>query len=111
MGKYLAILHGAADDESKSELSQEQQSEFMRAWAAWAHAHQDTLVDSGAPLFRKKVVSSQGVEDFTDTKVGYTNDEADSHDEAVRIFAQHPHLGLLRGNSIEVLECPSVPGG
>jgi hypothetical protein len=35
--------------------------------------------------------------------------EADSHDEAVRIFSGHPHLELLRGNSIEVIECPSVP--
>lgn len=111
MGKFLAIFHGAADDASKSELSAEQQSEFMRAWGAWAQANQDALVDPGAPLFMKKVVTSQGVEDFTDTKVGYTIVEADSHDEAVRIFAEHPHLGLLRGNAIEVLECPSVPGG
>lgn len=67
--------------------------------------------DPGAPLFMKKVVTSQGVEDFTDTKVGYTIVQADSYDEAVRIFAEHPHLGLLRGNAIEVMECPSVPGG
>lgn len=111
MGKFLAIFHGAADDESKSELSAEQQSEFMRAWAAWAQANHDALVDPGAPLSMKKLVSSEGVEDFTDTKVGYTIVEADSHDEAVRIFSEHPHLGLLRGNSIEVLQCPSVPGG
>jgi hypothetical protein len=83
----------------------------MRAWAAWAQAHHDALVDPGAPLFMKKLVSSEGVEGFTDTKVGYTIVEADSHDEAVRIFSEHPHLGLLRGNSIEVLECPPVPAG
>ena len=111
MGKFLAILHGAADDESKNELSAEQQGEFMRAWGAWAQANQDALVDPGAPLFMKKVVTSQGIKDFTDTKVGYTIVEARSHDEAVRIFSEHPHLGLLRGNSIEVLECPPVPRG
>ena len=54
---------------------------------------------------------SKGVEDYTEAKVAHTIVEADSHDEAVRIFAEHPHLGLLRGNAIEVLECPSVPGG
>ena len=111
MGKYLAILHGAADDESKSELSAEEQSEFMHAWGAWARANHDALVDPGAPLFMKKVVTSNGVEDFTDSKVGYTILEADFHDEAVRIFSEHPHLALFRGNSIEVLECPSVPEG
>jgi hypothetical protein len=59
----------------------------------------------------KKRVSSHGVEEFTDSKVGFAIVEADSHDEAVRMFAEHPHLGLHGGNSIEVLECPSLPGG
>jgi len=72
--------------------------------------HEDALIDPGSPLFMKKVVTSQGVEDFTDAKVGYAIVQADSHDEAVRIFSAHPHLWLIEGNSIEVLECPSVPG-
>ena len=83
----------------------------MRAWGAWAQANQDALVDPGAPLFRKTRVSSQGVKDFTDTMVGYAIVEAGSHDEAARSFSDHPHLGLLRGNFIEVLECPSAPAG
>ncbi|HET7736392.1 MAG TPA: hypothetical protein VFK52_10480 [Nocardioidaceae bacterium] len=41
MGKFLAIFHGAADAESESDLSAEQQREFMRAWGAWAEANQD----------------------------------------------------------------------
>jgi len=110
MGKFLAIYNGAADEASKNELSEEQQRDFMRAWGAWAQANEDALIDPGSPLFMKKVVTSQGVEDFTDAKVGYAIVQADSHDEAVRIFSEHPHLGLIQGNSIEVLECPSVPG-
>jgi hypothetical protein len=54
-------------------------------------------------------VTSQGVEYFTDTKVAYAIVEADSHERAVRIFAEHPHLSLSEGNSIEILECPAVP--
>ena len=110
MGKFLAIYNGAANDESKNELSEEQQGEFMQAWGAWAQANGDALIDPGAPLNMKKVVTLHGVEDFTDTKVGYAIVEADSHDEAVRIFSEHPHLSLIQGNSIEVLECPSLPG-
>lgn len=110
MGRLLAIYNGAADSETKDELSEEQQGEFMRAWAAWAQANQDALVDPGAPLYRKKVVTQDRVEDFTDAKVGYAIVEADSHDEAVRVFSEHPHLSLIEGNSIEVLQCPSMPG-
>lgn len=34
---------------------------------------------------------------------------ASSHDEAVEIFSGHPHLSLIAGNSIEVIECPTIP--
>jgi hypothetical protein len=82
----------------------------MQAWASWAQAHQQALVDPGAPLYVKKRVTTEGVEDFTDSKTGYAIVEASSHKEAVRMFSQHPHLGLIRGNTIDVLECPPVPG-
>jgi hypothetical protein len=109
MGKYLAILYGSADEADKAEITEEQQAQFMQAWALWAQANDRALVDRGAPLYAKKRVTSQGVEDFTDAKVAYAIVEANSHDEAVRIFSGHPHLGLLPGNSISVLECPPVP--
>lgn len=110
MTRFLAIYHGAAGELNKGDLSEEQQSEFMNAWASWAQVHQKSLVDPGAPLNMKKIVTAHGIEDFTDSKTGYAIVEARSHDEAVQIFAEHPHLRLMSGNSIEVLECPPVPG-
>jgi len=111
MGKFLAILNGSADEESKVGLSEQQQTEFMSAWASWAQAHESALVDPGSPLYRKKLITTVGVEDFTDAKVAYAILAAESHDDAVRIFAGHPHLGLDPGNSIAVMECPEIPGG
>ncbi|WP_328345292.1 hypothetical protein [Micromonospora sp. NBC_00421] len=57
----------------------------------------------------KKLVTAQGIEDLVDATTGYTIVGAASHDEAVRIFSGHPHLGLSAGNSIAVLECPPPP--
>jgi hypothetical protein len=110
MGRFLAIFNGAADEAGKAELTEQQQADFMTSWASWAQANERALVDPGAPLNAKKLVTAQGVEDFTDAMTGYTIVEADSHDEAVQIFAQHPHLGLFAGNSIAVLECPPPHG-
>jgi hypothetical protein len=110
MARFLAIYHGGADPVETERLSEDQQAEFITAWAAWARTHQHSLADPGAPLFLKKLVTAHGVEDFTDSKTGYAIVEAASHDEAVRIFAGHPHLLLHPGNSIEVLECPPAPG-
>lgn len=109
MMRFLAIYHGAADQLEKEQLSEDQQADFMNAWATWAQSHQHSLVDPGSPLYRKKLVTARGVEDFTDSKTGYALVEAGSHDEAVQIFAEHPHLLLHPGNSIEVLECPAAP--
>ncbi|MFG1842470.1 hypothetical protein ACGFH8_29060 [Micromonospora sp. NPDC049175] len=109
MGRFLALFNGAADEADKADLTEQQQTEFLHAWAAWAQANEKAIVDPGAPLNAKKLVTAQGVEDFTDALIAYTVVEADSHDEAVRIFAGHPHLGLMAGNSIAVLECPPAP--
>lgn len=110
MTRFLAIYHGAADEFEKEQLPSDQQAEFMSAWGSWAQAHQRSLVDPGAPLYRKKLVTSHGVDDFTDSKTGYAIVEAASLDDAARIFAEHPHLLLNSGNSIEVLECPASSG-
>ncbi|NYH40414.1 hypothetical protein HNR22_000141 [Micromonospora jinlongensis] len=109
MGKFLALFNGAADEVGKAELTEQQQAEFLDAWASWAQTNERALVDPGAPLNAKKLVTARGVEDFTDALTGYTIVEAGSHDEAVQIFSGHPHLGLFAGNSIAVLECPSPP--
>ncbi|PRY23473.1 hypothetical protein [Pseudosporangium ferrugineum] len=110
MSRFLAIYHGAADDAQKPEVSDEQQAEFLNAWATWARNHADAIVDNGSPLFRKRRVTAEGSDDFTDSKTGYAIVEAASQDEADGIFAEHPHLRLFQGNWIEVLECPPMPG-
>lgn len=109
MGKFLAVLNGAADDADKAEFTEQQRNEFMNAWAAWAQKNEHALVDPGSPLFRKKLVTAKGVEDFTDSKTGYAIVEAASQDDATRLFSDHPHIALMPGNSIEVLECPPIP--
>ena len=109
MGKFLAIFNGAADETGKAEITEQQQADFLAAWASWAQINARALIDPGAPLNAKKLVTARGVEDFTDAMTGYTIVEADSHEEAATIFSAHPHLTLSPGNSIAVLECPPPP--
>lgn len=109
MTRYLAIYQGASREVEKAEVTAEQSAAFLADWARWAQCHAPAIVDNGAPLFRKTRVTPEAGEDFTDTKVGYAIVEASSHEDAVGIFRDHPHLGLMRGNWIEVLECAPVP--
>jgi hypothetical protein len=107
--RFLAIYNGTATDEQRQALSAEEQQAFMAAWAQWAQHHAGAIVDPGSPLFRKRLVTSTGWTELDDAKTGYTIIEAASHGDAVDVFSSHPHLRLAAGNSIEVLECPSIP--
>jgi hypothetical protein len=43
MGKFLAIFNPAAEDADKAEFTEQQRTEFMTAWAAWAQVNQRAL--------------------------------------------------------------------
>lgn len=109
MAKFLAIFLGAATDEERDGITDQQSADFVESWARWAGELGPALIDPGSPLFRKVRLTVAGAEPFEDGKTGYAIVEAASHDEAVQLFSSHPHLRLLRGNSIEVIECPAPP--
>jgi hypothetical protein len=107
MGKYLAIFNGAATDEARENFSPQDSRDFMACWGAWASELGEALDDPGAPLYRKIRLTADATTVFEDSKTAYAIVEAASHDEAVEMFATHPHLGLAPGNSIEIIECPA----
>ena len=86
------------------------QAKGVQAWNDWMTKHHDRLVLPGGPLGRTKGVSSEGVDDAKNNLVGFVVIEAQSHDEAAALFADHPHFSILPGEGVEVMECLSVPG-
>ena len=109
MGKFLAIFNGAATDEARESITPEASSALVERWGIWAGALGDTLIDPGSPLYRKVRLTADAAVPFEDSKIAYAIVEATSHDQAVEMFATHPHLDLIPGNSIEVIECPAPP--
>jgi hypothetical protein len=111
MGKYLAIFIGAATDQQKQEISQDQSREFMTAWATWAQKHSEAIVDPGFPLAATKRVGRNGISSVQNDRTAYMIVEAASHEHAAQLFSDHPHVSLLPGNAVEVMECPPLPKG
>lgn len=109
MGKYLALFRGAATYAARENITPEDSSAFIARWAAWANELGEALVDPGAPLYRKIRLTAGAALPFEDSKTGYAIVDAASHEQAVEMFATHPHLGLISGNSIEIIECPAPP--
>lgn len=112
MAKFMALYIGSASKANKAvnPLSSEMQSEGMRAWGAWMNQNAAQIVDDGGPLGRTKRVSSEGIADAKNSLTGYVVVEAESHEAAARLFENHPHFSVFPGDSVEVLECPPIPG-
>ena len=37
--------------------------------------------------------------------------EAESHEAAAEMFADHPHFTIFPGDAVEIMECLPMPGG
>jgi hypothetical protein len=41
---------------------------------------------------------------------GYVIVQAESHEAAAKMFEQHPHFSIFPGESVEIMDCPPIPG-
>jgi hypothetical protein len=115
MKKFLAIYIGTADafkkwsDLSESERNQREQA-GMKAWGDWGAKHEQSIVIGGGPLGKTKRISPAGIQDIKNNMTGYVVVQAESHDAAARMFENHPHFAIFPGESVEIMECTSIPG-
>ena len=82
----------------------------MEAWMRWINANKTSIVQAGAPLGKTKRVDLDGASDAKNGVGGYSVVQAESHDEAAKIFGKdHPHL-QMPGAWIEIVEIMPMPG-
>ena len=114
MKKYFALfmIPSAAVDEWKKKTKPDEMKsasdKMMRDWQQWIKAHERNLVYKGAPLGKTKRVSPNKISDVRNDLNWYSIVEADSHEEAAKLFNDNPHL-QIPGSSIEVMEIPPMP--
>ena len=71
--------------------------------------HRGAIVEMGGPLGKTKKVSSRGVEDISNEMGAFTVVRADSHDDAARMFENHPHFAIFPGEHIEIMPVLPIP--
>ena len=81
----------------------------MDAWKKWADEYGDAIVEGGGPLGKTKRVSKQGVEDTSNNLAAFTIVEAESQEEAAKMFLDHPHFAIFPGEAVEVMEVLPIP--
>ena len=115
MKKFLAIYYGSPEAMQKwaglSEAAkQDRQKEGIRFWSSWAQKNSKLIKDMGNPLGKTMKVNEKGVVDTKNQLTAYTIVEAETHEEAAKLFMNHPHFEIFPGDSIEIMECLPIPG-
>jgi hypothetical protein len=114
MAIYIGSATAAqkADFLSKSDPKQiaDMQARGMAAWGAWVTRNADNIVDHGAPLGKTKKASKSGILNTTNQLTAYTIVQAETHEEAARLFEGHPHFTVFPGEAVEIMEILPMPG-
>jgi hypothetical protein len=72
--------------------------------------HAKSVVETGGPLGKTKRINPQGVSDTKNAVAGYVVVQAESHDDAAKLFLNHPHFTIFPGDSVEIMEVLPIPG-
>ncbi len=111
MSRYMALFVGAGDPQQKDTVPDEVSERFMKAWGEWYAEYADAIIESGSPLGPNLRVVQDRTETCGNQLVAWMIVEASSADEAAAMFTHHPHVLLLSGNAVDVMELLSVPTG
>lgn len=112
MKKFMVLyMANAAEFERMMKNSTpEQQKKGMEAWMKWMGDHKASLVDGGAPLGKTKRVDAKGASDTKNDIGGYSVVQAETADDAAKLFGKdHPHL-QVPGAWVEIIEVREIPG-
>lgn len=116
MKQYLAIFLGSPNSEASKKwdamdekAKKEKMNAGMDAWHGWAQKNEKSIVGMGSPLGKTKTVDPKGVSDTRNMMTAYTVVKAESHEEAAKMFLNHPHFAIFPGESIEIMECLPIP--
>ena len=112
MKKFLALYMANAAEmaDMMKKSTPEQQKKGMEAWTKWMDHNKASFVDRGAPVGKTKRVNSKGTKDAKNDVCGYSIVQAESADQAAKMFGKDlPHF-QMPGASVEVIEVLEMPG-
>ena len=115
---YLAVFLGSKTGANMSAWNAlpeaerlKKQQQGIAAWKAWVEKHQGSIVTMGGPLGKTRKVDSSGITDVTNPLTAFTVVRAASHEEAAKMFENHPHFAIFPGEAVEIMPVLPIPGG
>lgn len=109
MKHFLAIYTGNVSKPS-TQPDEATIQKGMAAWGQWMQENSSRIIHAGGPLGKTKSISKAGVTDIRNAMTGYIILQAETHEEAAKLFENHPHFAIFPGEGVEVMECLPMPG-
>jgi hypothetical protein len=110
MNKFLVIFSCAENSEKHEawkQLSiseqQERMARGMDAQSKWSTKYKDRILYEGSALGETKKVSESGISCISSKMGMFMVVTAQSHEEAAKLFLDHPHFTIFPGDAIEVV--------
>ncbi len=116
MKNFLAIYRGepSKGNHEWNMLSKEDEQkriqEGMKAWGDWMTKYSSSIVFTGGPLGKTLRADKKGINPTTNQDCGYVIVKANSHEEAAKMFKDHPHFAIFPGECVEIMEEMPIPG-
>ena len=116
MKQFMAVFTGTKEGRERwqqrfadPKKREAEERKGMDAWKKWADTHEDVIVEDGGPLGKTKRVTKSGIEDTSNNLAAFTIVEADSQEEAAKMFVDHPHFTIFPGDAVEIMELLPIP--
>lgn len=112
MKKFIAIYLAPQAEmvDIMAKMTKEDGQRVMAEWGAWIDAHQSWIVEIGAPMGKTMRVSGAGVAEGKNDMTGFSIVQAESHEEAAKLFTDHPHLKISPNATVDVMVWIDMPG-
>jgi hypothetical protein len=112
MKKFLALYMADASGmaEMMKNSTPEQRQKGTAAWEKWMEDNEASLADRGAPVGKTKRIDAKGIKDAKNDVCGYSIVQANSADEAAKIFGKDQPFLQMPGATIDMIEIMEMPG-
>ena len=106
MKKFLALYMADAGQmaEMMKNSTPEQRKKGSEAWMKWMEDNKASLADRGAPVGKTKRIDANGTKDARNDVCGYSIVQANSADEAAKIFGAGQPFLQMPGATIDLIE-------
>lgn len=116
MKQFLAVYMGSANEENMrkwhamdADAQKKKEKDGMTAWMNWAEKYSKFILKDGGPLGKTKKINASGISDIKNLMTGFTIVQAESHEDAAKMFLNHPHFTVFPGDSVEIMEWLPIP--